>query len=129
MEHKPGYILRITPNFSSANSGNAVPQVLGALHKQNLFFFFEKPQLQLNLHIPWAHPSENSNYFSTKSSSHLCVKHCMPVDYNFLLKRRGYSRTLSFSSSPSAEWRPRSAYFKKPKIWKSVGAKLGLWAG
>jgi len=36
---------------------------------------------------------------------------------------------LSFSSSLSAKRRPRSAYFKKPKIWKSEGAKSGLRGG
>lgn len=53
----------------------------------------------------------------------------MPADYNFLLKQQSSSRTLSFSSSSSAERRPRSAYFRKPKIWKSEGAKTGLWGG
>ena len=74
-------------------------------------------------------PLQKSDYFSPISSlfsthiSHNCDRRCMPVAWNFLLKRRRSSYTLCFSSSWSAKWLSRSIFFRGPKSWKFEGAK------
>jgi len=36
---------------------------------------------------------------------------------------------LCFMSSSVPNRRPRSAYFREPKMWESEDAKSGLWGG
>jgi len=59
----------------------------------------------------------------------LCVRRCMPVVLNSLLKCRSSSHTLWISLSSSATRCTRSASFRGPKSWKSVGAKSGPQEG
>ena len=119
-------ILRITPPSPASTVALPCSKDWRRYESNASYFFSQKLLLQLQYIMDTSF--RKFKLFSTKSPSHLCVRRCMPVDYNFLLKRRS-SRTLSFGSSSSAKQRPRSAYSKKPKIWKSEGAKSGLWGG
>jgi hypothetical protein len=46
---------------------------------------------------------------------HFCLKRCMPVAQNSLLKRHRFSLALSFISSSSAKQRPRVLIIQGPK--------------
>jgi hypothetical protein len=56
----------------------------------------------------------------------------MSVAWILLLKPRGFSRTLCYSSSSSSssvKRLPRSVSIRGPKIWKSEGVKSGMLRG
>ena len=67
-------------------------------------------------------PSLSTHFF------HPCVKRCLPVVWNPLLKRRGCTLTLCFSPS-SAKRLPRNASLSGRKRRESGGAKSGLQGG
>jgi hypothetical protein len=124
-------------NLHQICSGSTALLVRGAVRKYCPKFFFLETTTTVIIkftYIMCTSFTKLRSYFSTvffvvNKFFHLCMRHCMLVAKNSLLKRQLSSHTLCFSLSLLAKWRPWSASFTGPKGWKLERAKSGLQGG